>query len=288
MSDIFEKLQSFNKIKAQQVFCPTSKIRVIVTPMTVGDDLSLKTMIVSPDVYDYQLAKLLYEHSEFPDITKSKPTFEEFVETFSDFDKKALLWGLIASTYSNLGKQEISCVKCKHKFEDTIFADDLIHEDFATFWDKQEPFNKYFYTIDIDVNDKSSDFKSISFVTSIPSIKQHFDILQLVSPESMKENYDKFGFILSKSEELSLITRQINIANFKNEITNIDKFFDVHRAVKEYIPLNIVKNVVEKYNDHFVKYEPKFRKEYICSNCSHKFDFIVDTEMALFRNFLGI
>lgn len=94
----FRKLESHRSIRTRQVYCPVTKISVHTTPLTVGDDLSLRTMITSPDLYDQELASLMYDHCQFPDFDK-RPTFEQFITSLSVFDRRAILWGVFSATY---------------------------------------------------------------------------------------------------------------------------------------------------------------------------------------------
>lgn len=105
----------------------------------------------------------------------------------------------------------------------------------------------------------------------------------------MKENFERWGQILSRTEELVLITRKIDIHTVEDAVLNTDSItgvMDVHKAVHNYITIDITDDVVKKYNLEFTKYNPTFKKVYDCSSCGHNFSYNVDLELALFRNLI--
>lgn len=303
-SNTLAKLQKMKSIRQRQVFCPVSKLRAITSPLTVSDDLSLKTMVSSPDLYDRELAIMIYEHTDFPDIPNTKPTFEEFIENVSDFDKKSLLWGVYDSTYQTLGKHTLTCPKCKAKLEQVILAKDLVQPDtFTGVWDKDVDFNNYSHPVIIEIGD--SELSKFIFNISIPSIKKHLDILKLVSTDDMKSNFSKFNSIVSKPEELALITKSVEvygeipviapviegelvidqIEKPEDVITNI---YEIHTIIRDYITLDVINTVIDAFDEQFAKYNPSFKKHIKCTDCSHEFDFPIDIEVALFRSFLRL
>lgn len=297
--DAFKKLEANYKLKQRQIYCPTSNIRALTTGLTTGDDLTLKTMVASPDLYNRELVNLVFKHSEFPDLEK-KPSFEYFITSMSDFDKRSLLLGIFISTFGTFGKQTITCPNCKNEFNDTINADELIQDDFAqTLWDKEIPFSQYSLPVEIPMNNE--EIEKVVFHTSIPTIKQHFEVMKMVNKDSIKSNFEKFGQMFSKTEELTLVTRSISIHSANNTIMEeggeqpkvnppmvLDKVRDIHIALNDFITFETINEVVNQFNDEFAKYNPKFRKPYECVECLHRWDFHIDVETALFRNFFRV
>jgi hypothetical protein len=318
-SGVLGKLKSFNNIRQKQVTLPVAKARAVTSPLTVRDDLSLRTMVVSPDVYDRILSELMYRHTEFldmvlPDGTQfkfnEKPTFDQFQSMVSEFDKKSLLWGIYASTYETFGKQDITCPSCQDKWEDVVTAEQIVAPDSFQIWAEDEPFTKYVFPVDIELTD-NPEISKFRFNTYVPSIKDHLGVLRLVTSEKMKDNFDKFGKILSSSEELSLITKSIEVFSPesakvdepvqvinleenqeevpktepiatevpKQELERIEGLFDVYQTINEFIPLNIVDDVAKKYDEKFKKYIPTFKKPIECGKCRNNFDFPVDIEL---------
>jgi hypothetical protein len=299
------KLQKMKAIRQRQVFCPVSKLRAITSPLTVQSDLQLKTMVSSPDLYDRELAILIYDHTEFPDVPNVKPTFEEFIEHTSDFDKKSLLWGIYDSTYQTLGKHAITCPKCKAKLEEIILAKDLVQPDtFAGVWDKDVSFENYTYPVDIEIGDV--DISKFVFNISIPSISKHLDVLKLISTDDMKSNFNKFNSIVSKPEELALITKSIDIYGEAVEPAEVDpgasplanqpqlpddsitNVYEIHTIIKDFITLDVINTVIDAFEEQFSKYNPSFKKSITCKTCKNTFDFSIDIEVALFRSFLRL
>lgn len=287
--NLIAKLQKLKSIRVRQVYCPVAKLRALVSPLTVSDDLSLKTMVSSPDLYDRELAIMIYNHAEFPDIQGPKPSFDQFIEAVSDFDKKSLLWGIYDSTYTTLGTQQITCPKCKYKFENEIKAKELLSEDsIKSSWDKELGFLEY--SIDVDIPLESEEITKFRFLVNIPSIKKHLDVLKLISVDDMKDNFAKFNSIVSKTEELTLITKAIEVYGEDPDTADdvVDNIFDIHNIIQSYVTLDVINIVIDKFDAEYAKYNPEFKKPLVCGECKHEFDVPIDIEVALFRSFLRL
>jgi len=288
-SSLLARLEKTKSIRSRQVICPVANLRAIVSPLTVNDDLSLKTMVSSPDLYDKNLAILIYNHTDFPDLPGEKPSFDQFINTISDFDKKSILWGIYDATYRTLGKTNITCPKCKHKWESEILSKDLLTQDtIKAQWNKEVSFDDY--SISVDIETGVEDLVKFTFHVSIPTIKKHLDVLKLVTVDDMKDNFNKFNSIISKPEELCLVTKKISIfgENEKIEEESITNIFEMHSIIQNYITLDVVNNIIDAFDKEFSEYNPTFKKELTCNNCGNEFDFPVDIEVALFRSFLRL
>lgn len=129
--NLYSALSKINKIKRKELVLPIAKREVVVSPLSVGDDLILKTALISPVKLDKELIKLLWQHTEFwvpnPKMNMPSPVQEndavsagadaaqkrgrkkkqedntggsyrkltemEFYNQISYFDKLVLLWG---------------------------------------------------------------------------------------------------------------------------------------------------------------------------------------------------
>jgi hypothetical protein len=283
---LHSKLEKIKSIRSRQVYCPVAKLRAIVSPLTVQDDLTLKTMVSSPDQYDLELSHLIYNKSQFPDVPGDKPSFEQFIEVVSDFDKKSLLWGIYEATYSTLGKHNITCPKCKNKFESTIMAKDLLHIDtFKQTWEKEVSFDKY--TVGVTIETGLEEISKYVFNIGIPSIKKHLNVLKLITVDEMKDNFTKFNSIVSKVEEVTLITNSIEVHSI-DETDVIDNIYDIHSTVQQYVTLDVINDIIDKFDEEFKAYNPSFKKDIKCNSCGNEFDFPIDIEVALFRSFLRL
>ena len=202
-----------------------------------------------------ELASLIFDHCKFPDFEKP-PTFDQFINSLSVFDRRAILWGIFSATYEKFDEQDITCPNCKHKFKDTIRSVDLLNADFVVPWDKEKTFSVFELSVPIEINDETTGLKDITFNVGVPTIKHHVDVLKLVTPDKMKFNFEKFGQILSRTEELVLITKQIDIHTVENSVLNTDSIsgvLDIHKAVHNYITIDSTDIVVSKYNDEFMR-----------------------------------
>ncbi|MEO5348936.1 MAG: hypothetical protein H7836_04755 [Magnetococcus sp. YQC-3] len=177
-----------------------------------------------------------------------------------------------------------------------VTAEQVVTPDSFTLWNESAPFTDFIYPVKIEVNN-NSEIKGFIFNTIVPTIKDHLGILKLVSSEKMKDNFDKFQKILSTSEELTLITKSIEIysdtidektGEVKETKEVVDGLFNVYQAINDFIPLNIVDEVAKEYDKKFKNYMPNFKKPITCGKCRSDFDWPVDIEFSLFRSFLKV
>ena len=82
MNEFLNVLSKISAIKKTEVILPVALKNAIVTPLTVGDDLTLKSSVLSPSSLDMDLIKLIYDHSEFikPEIDEEPEVREEPVD----------------------------------------------------------------------------------------------------------------------------------------------------------------------------------------------------------------
>lgn len=280
-----QNLEQLKKIKQREVYCPLANTRVITTPLMTIDDISLRTSIMSVDLYDIEMTNLLFTHSTFPDSAEPI-TATQFIENMSYIDRQVLVWGIFASTYNSLGKNPVKCPYCENEWEEVILSEELIQEDSLTPWEHPVPFYEYRFPIVYDANIPG--VYKLEFSTSLPTIKQHLDVLKLVPNEKIKENYKKFGTILSKIEELTTCVRAITLYKSPDdhEPNTWSSPMDIHMVISQFLTLDISDTILEKFNDHFNKYVPVFKKPLKCSKCENIFNFRIDPEVALFRQFL--
>jgi len=294
MSNALTKLKNYQKIRSQTVFCPVIRKEIIVSPLTVGDDLHIRTMIVSPERYDDELSKMIFDHMVVPGVDNLE--FKDFISNVSQFDKKYLLWGIFSSTYAKISDVEVECPSCDEIFKTTIEADDLIHEETITMWAEDKSFSEFIIEVDYDITDTLK----LRFYMLIPSIKKHLDTLQSISADKMRSNFESFNSIMSKTDELLLITSYADLIETKEavrdedgklgkpvvEVDTIKSSSELHALFNAYVPLDAEEILVDKYNTYFEKYNPVFINKCKCPECEHDFEFPVDIEMALFKRFL--
>ena len=65
MNSLYQSLSNINRIKRRELVLPIAKKEVVISPLSVGDDISLKTAIVSPVRLDAEIMKLLWSHTDF-------------------------------------------------------------------------------------------------------------------------------------------------------------------------------------------------------------------------------
>jgi hypothetical protein len=288
------KLESFRALRSvnqKEILCPIVKLRAVVSPLYVGDDLDLRTMVVSPDIYDEILSQLVYKHTEFiinNDQEKIPKSYDEFINMLSSVDRQVLIWGVVNSTYNTIGEQNIVCTnpKCDHKWKDIIKIDDTIREDSIKIWDKDVPFDEYFHTVDFEIG--HGDISKLSFKTGLPSILKTINVIKSLTPSQIKEQMSKFNTLLTKKHQLISMVVEASIYDDNGDLKeSVDRIDDIFELFTDIIPNNIGKDLEEKFEEHFSPYSVSFGKRYECSKCCKQFLFEIDPETELFTNFFS-
>jgi len=282
--------QSIRDIKKTEVVLPIARKSAMVTPFLLGEHEVLKTAILSPQNYDRELIKILHKHQvtvEKDDdghiINEQKLEFDDFISKISNIDKVMLLWACYRSTYENIGTRKVKCPKCNTEANYKITLDELIQEDSLLLWDNPSiPFYDYIYTIEAEY-----DIYTYVFESRIPTIKRYNSVLGMIPIEKIKENLESNN-VLSRSEELSMLTTQIVIKKNKEEIARTNNIQEILVFYNTSLPSSVSEEFQEKYNQRFEKYLPKLYTYLTCANndCKNETKYPVDIETEFFRRVL--
>jgi hypothetical protein len=282
--------QTIRDIKKTEVILPIARKSAMVTPFLLGEHEVLKTAILSPQNYDRELIKILHKHQVTIEkdaddhiINEQKLEFDDFISKISNIDKIMLLWACYRSTYENIGTRKVKCPKCNTEGNYKITLDELIQEDSLLLWDNPEiPFYDYVYTIE-----SAYDEYTYLFESRIPTIKRYNSILGMIPIDKIKENLES-NSVLSRSEELSMLTTQIIIKKKNEEIARTNNIQEILVFYNTSLPSSVSEDFQEKYNERFEKYLPKLYTFLICANndCKNEIKYPVDIETEFFRRVL--
>jgi len=290
LAGVLRDLSSINEIRNHEIYCPIAKVRGLMSPLHASDDMKLKTMIVSIDLYDQELSALLYNHCRFPELESQNITvsWKDFLEGMSYLDRQVMLWGLFAATYKTLDPQTISCPYCSNEITDTIHANDLLQDDSLVQWEHSDPFTEYTFPIEYVIESETSAIDKVVFHTQLSNISRHIELLGIIPSEKLRQNYEKSNSLFSSTEELTSVTTKFEIVykDPEKESFVTDNLRQIHMLIQTQVTLDVSEDVLEKFDDHFNKYVPRFYKKYECSTCKRDFTYNVNLELSFFRRFL--
>ena len=290
ISEFLNVASDIVSIKKIETILPIARKTINVTPMVTGDDINLRTSLISPVSYDRELCKILLNHIEFVEEEDNKTvSYTDFVHNISNIDKLSAIWALYKSTYDNLSdNKELTCTneQCKHKFKVCITMDELIHEDTYTIWDKVDdennfiPFTQYKFPITIDYEDNVYEFNS-----KLPSIGDNNAMLSTISIDNLQYNLDNTGSVFSKPQHMALLVEAIRLSSKTNKFKTVEttNLNEILMAFQNYLPFKISDQFFKGYGEEFDKYVPKFYYNAECPVCKTKFKHDVDLELNLFR-----
>jgi len=256
----------------------------MISGLTVGDDINIRTMIGNPDSYDSELSTMMYNHTTFVDFP-TQPTYDDFVENIAHSDRKMILWAVYAATYKTIKGAVIKCPECSESFEKNIDVESLMTDDTVQVWQESEPFGSFVHEFKYQLNEDLS----LTLHLVLPSIGKHLKLLKTMTLEVMKANFDRFESILSKTDELLLMISKIDICD-SDGIETLTEVADIKTCIDRFIPYESQESISKSYNDTFDKYDPKFKYSCECTNsdCKHQISFDIDIETMLFKRFLDI
>jgi len=276
----FEKLEGFQTVRSKLTVCPVIKQKVMVSPLTVGDDLHIRTMITSPELYDSELSIMIFNHCNFVDFPEIK--YDDFINNISHSDRKMLLWAIYVSTYEHIKNASISCPKCSESFEQTIDVDKLLTDKTVKVWDKELDFNDFTVQQTFEISDGTS----LVFYLKLPAIAEHLSLLGNLSVEALQENFKRFESVLSRVDELALCISKIELID-EDGTETFDTVNEVQTVLDKYVPIEQQDSIESLYDETFKDYTPVFTHHCTCPSCSNEFHFDIDIETILFKRFLN-
>ena len=290
LSSFLKAAEAIAGIKKQEVPLPIAQKQAIITPLRVGDDLSMRSSLTSPVNYDREMTRMLYDHSEVilsEGAVPVKENFERFCATLSNIDKICLIWALYKTTYETLGQRSFTCGKenCKSEFKREILLDSLIQEDTFTIWAEDKSFYDFIFPIEVDYEDFTYLFES-----RLPSIKDNNRLLSNLSIDALQNNLNQTGALFTRREQMTLLSKSVSIlrkgASPDNETPRTENMQEMLMAFTNYVPHIVSEDFFKKYRDKFDKYYPKFYTNVNCPACGDEIKFQIDLEIEFFRRSL--
>lgn len=291
ISPFLSVAQNACSVRKIETILPIACLPVVVSPLMTGDDLDLRSAVVSPVNYDRQLCKIFHKHTkiEDPSIMESHISFQDFCSRISNIDKLSLMWGLYKASYDYLAKERsITCnnSECGEKFKVDIYLDDLIHDDTYIPWNEKDPdgnnvhFTNFYHPFKIDYENVE-----YHFLTKLPSIEDNNMLLGMISIDTLQYNLDTIGEIYTKPQLIASTTQSMRIVSKDGtfEPTETDNIQEILMALQSCTPYSISEEYFKQYDQKFKKYVPKFYKMVKCPHCSKEFNYNVDMELEFFR-----
>jgi hypothetical protein len=290
LSSFLKAAEALSGIKKQEVPLPIAQKQSLVTPLRVGDDLSLRSSLTTPVNYDREMTRMLYDHSEMILAEGAVPVrenFEKFCATLSNIDKICLIWALYKTTYETLGQRQFKCDKesCKTEFKQEILLESLIQEDTFTFWEEETPFYEFFYPIEVEYEKFVYIFES-----RLPSIKDNNRLMSNLSIDALQNNLTQTGALFTRREQMTLLSKSVAIVqkgmSVDADTPKTENMQEMLMAFASYVPHIVSEEFFMKYRNRFDKYYPKFYTNVACPSCGNQIKFQLDLEIEFFRRSL--
>lgn len=279
--------QKVQDIRKTETILPINAMSAWCTPGSVKADLSLKSGLVSPGEFDSELSIVLASHTLFKNKDTGqyyKLNYTDFCKNISNIDKQALLWGFWRSTYEYIMKDRmITCRKCGLKQLTSATLDDVLHQDSYYPWDKTD--SKGNYISFLEYREKYEiEYGDVVYVfeARLPSIYDNNKIISSIDVVELNKRFEKFGTPYSDADRALLVTDRAGLYEKKdpNKITWSKSEQELKKTLEEFIPTQVLAEYLNKYDDDFDKYKPKFYAKSVCE-CGNEFNIKVDLEVEL-------
>lgn len=317
--ELYHALKQINRIRRKEIVLPIARREVVVSPLSVGDDLILKTALISPVKLDKELMYLLWQHTEFwvpnndvqveqpeskdgvqmPPMRGRKKKFksqeedeksgghytrlkeQEFYNTISYFDKLVLIWGIYNVTYGTLGTQTIKC-SCGNEFEAEVVVDDTMHEDSMVLWEEDKPpFNKYTETIELPLNNEYM----LEFAVCIPSMADFNRLLGLVPTNEIQNNLETIRSEFNTEQLMTLYTKRMSVykKDKPEEKITSSSTSQILSSIRDCLNIDTATEFFKQYAEKFNKYNISFYTLNKCPVCGEEIKTTIDFEYQFFR-----
>lgn len=292
-----EMTNEITNVREVEIEFPLLKKKVSVTPLIGIDDVHLKTLFSTGAHFLKSLNKVLFQHIKQDEIIFKD--VEEMNSKLTEYDKRILVFGLLAASYDKLDERTLKCPECGHKdiheFEpELMFKEDTIRKT----WDKRESYLDYTITKNLmDPSEKTSNGINIDITYKIPTEADKIKLMELIdlSPRKIDENS---GNIMTTIEYLILYIKSITFTNTNLEDTNPEKVIVIDDLESDILPFvtqsnMIIQNRLVKTSPfkELEEYQPRFYFNCTCRNesCGFKYKYnIGNIEDEFFRKALSI
>ena len=268
------KLSEVISTRKVEVFLPIAKQKVTISPMTIADDVNLRTRLTR---LQEQLRAFLNVILLRSDFEKPYKDLKNFLSNITYFDAEVLAWGLYKATYGEFKDFNIFCEHCNHVVVRNVKPDELLHDDSLKLWEEDVDFTMYVHQMEVPLQNNLS----LVINLQLPSMLKMVRILDSI-PEQRAAQYLDLGISMTDYETLLMCIKSISLKEGNNVLGSVDTVQEIQMLLNTYIDVNVKDRVIEEYNKVFSEYTPKFYIEHKCPNCGRESKFEVISVLNLF------
>ena len=316
--NLYHTLSQINKIKRKELVLPIAKREVVVSPLSVGDDLILKTALISPVKLDKELMKLLWQHTEFWVGTSNVPTPDEESGVANEAGVQGVPNGkrgrkkknpneidMTGGHYAKISEQEFyntisyfdklvllwgiyaityetlgpQEITCSNC--EHIFTDEIKLDDIL------QPDSLTLFDADVPFNKYTDIIKipygedyTLEFTVCIPSMADFNRVLGLVPKHELQSNLENIKSQFNTEQLMTLYTRKLAVVKNDNPEVRSESASssEILSSIRDFINIEVGQDFFQQYSSIFSKYNVKFYKVCECPQCKQTTNQGVDIE----------
>jgi len=269
------KLSEALSTRKVEVYLPIAKQRVTISPMTVLDDVNLRTRLTRLQEQFKALLAIIFERSVFDPPYQN---FNDFVSSITSFDTEVLTWGLYKATYRKFRDFNLVCEHCDNIMTRDVDPDELLHEDSFKAWDREVPFTEFVHRVEIPLT------SNLTLVAGIqlPSMRRIIRVLDMIPEERAARYLENLGISMTEYEFLLMCLKELSLKENGEFIASVDNLQEIQILLNTHIDADVKDKILDEYNKVFAEYTPKFYVVQTCSKCGKQFKTEVPSIMTLF------
>ena len=290
--DALSALNKLAGVNETEIRLTMLNVSAKVKPISGTDDLLQKTVRSSGIEFIRGFNRLIYNNTTFVGIDFE--SFEDFENNITPPDKRALIYALLAATYTTLPEKRITCPHCQERGDYHLKPSDMLQEDtFKKPWDIKEKECEYQdYRVDSEI------IPGVVISYGMPSETDKLNLIRNKNDNELRKNIEDGNSLLNNMDIIALYIKSIFIKG-KTKKDNItitsDQIEDGVSVIQQTIngmPADIqIKIIEDEKIGEFMDYNPDFYMKLICrnDNCNKSFNwFDINPETDFFRKSLSI
>lgn len=321
--ELYHALKQINRIRRKEIILPIARREVVVSPLSVGDDLILKTALISPVKLDKELMYLLWQHTEFwfpsNDIVKQpeqQPESKDGVQVPQQRGRKKKFKSQqdddkTGGKYKSIPEQEFyntisyfdklvliwgiynvtygtlgtQTIKCPHCEHE--FESEVVVDD-TLHEDSMELWDEEKppfnkYTESLEI--PLNDEFMLNFEVCIPSMSDFNRLLGLVPTSEIQNNLETIRSEFNTEQLMTLYTKKLSVypKDKPEEKISSGATREILSSIKDCINIDAATEFFKQYAEKFNMYNINFYTKNECPNCGEEIKTPIDFEYQFFR-----
>lgn len=256
-------LNRLKKLGEKQIELPISKERLQVKALGSLSEVEAKTLIGNIRTYNLKNMQLFYECCQW----ETPKSFEEFLK-YPRADFITILYGIIISTFSNLGQQRYLCPNetCPNPDKTKTFITRIQTKDLNIDFGKEQYQS---HTGDYKTDNIIYDDEVLNIIYKFESMEELLNIFESKSNEEIRTNLTKWQMVVPNNELTPLYIWSLTIKDPDEDLVLTSPLdISIFLSKLDVTAKEQVEEINRKNIEFFTKFTPKISGHVNCPHCN--------------------